>query len=284
MKKILILGLILTLTVLALSGCSDDTDCPTCPQFTQEGLAMFYANLYSNELSSFGILYGIDGKFVDVDSVKIDTFKMDIEQYFGEGMATYCSLGGGYKASSNSIDKISSITYSSGDTVELKIYTPSGMSQASVVILDDPNDSPVIYDWGVDYSTYDTVAQSTEISVAWAPISNADYYVVDWRFDHNHDGVRQDLDTTFSVTDTSFVVPDSLLGYDGRLYIYVYAINGPDLNDNGNLTGGVIKGRFNSITDEYFRIYIGTGDPYPPSFIGPREEEIIHKSYKDLLF
>lgn len=284
MKKLLIVGLIVVLFVLALSGCSDDTDCPTCPQFTQEGIALFYAYVYDNELNCFGMMYGLDGNFISLDSVIVDTFKMEIEQSFGEGMATYCSLeDGGFMGASKSPIDFSSAA-ASGDTVDLKIYTPNGVTESSVAVLDDQNDIPVIYNWPVDYP-YDTVAQSTEITVAWAPVANAEYYAVDWRFYHNHDGVPQNLDTTIAVsTDTSFVIPASLLGYDGRIYIDVYAINGPDLTDSGNLTGGVLKGRFNSITGEYFRIYIGTGDPYPPTTIDLSEKEIIHKSFKDLLF
>ena len=219
-------------------------------------------------------------------SVIVDTFKLEIEQSFGEGMVTYCYIdNNAFKVASKTPLAFSSdVAIVSGDTVDLKIYTPNGVTEGSVVVLDDQNDDPVIYDWLVDFP-YDTVAQSTEITVAWAPVANAEYYAIDWRFYHNHDGVAQNIDTTYTVsTDTSFTVPASLLGYDGRLYIDVYAISGPDFTDNGNLTGGVIKGRFNSIANGYFRIYIGTGDPYPPTFVGSQDEEIIHKSFKDLLF
>lgn len=270
MKKILFTGLILTFLILGLLiGCSDDNECTTCPD-TQEGVAIFYAGVYNGDLDCFGIVYGIDARFVDIDSAFIGTHELMYEQYFGEGMATYCTL-----------DENSNIPASSGQNYTIKLYTAGGTSQGSISLLDNNLDKPVIAEWAMDYP-YDSVAINTEIVVTWAEVAQADFYTIDWRYEYT-DGTYHEIDSTFITDDTTITIPASILNYDGRIYFDIYSVKGPEFNDAGNLNGP-IKGRIISSAYEYFRVYIGNGNPYAVGMELPDQEALIHKDIKDIIF
>lgn len=268
MKNKLLIGLFLMIAITLVIGCSDDDDCTTCPTLTQEGVAFAMADIYDGDVEFYCMMYDIDGSYANIDSVYLDDFKLEVRQYFGEGLASYAHTEEG------------DITgYSSGDSITFTIYAPNGVSQSSVDLLDYDTDRPLILDWEYEYP-YDTVALNTEVTVTWSTVASADFYAVDWEYNHNNSGANVRSYYNFTTTDTSFTIPASALDYNGRLYIDIVAVTGPDLNDPSSFTGDIFEGRFNSIAGEYMTIYVGDGNPYPES-AQQQDEEVGRKSLKE---
>lgn len=270
MKKLLLTGLILSVLIFGLLiGCSDDDECSTCPENTQEGVAVFYAGVHNGDLDCYGVVYGIDARFIDLDSALIGTHLLEQDQYFGEGMATYCGLS-----------EESNISASSGQTYTIKLYTPGGTSQGSVMLLEDDVDMPEVVDWRLNYP-YDTVEISTDVDITWGTVAKADFYTVDWSFEY-YDGNYHRIDSTFITNDTTFTIPGNLLDRNGYIYLDIYSIKGPEFDAVGNFTGK-IKGRIISAAGEYFQIVVGFSDPSVVGMEIPDHEEQNHKDFKDLL-
>ena len=270
MKATLLTVMIGITLLLIMASCSDD-DCATCSQ-APVGSATFASMIYDGSVRCYGRIIGSDGRIIDVDSVTCDGYPLYVRAYAGEGLETYCSVPDGTEIPGNS-----------GDTIEVVIYTPGGVTRGSTVLLDDDSDQPQVYDWLLGYP-YDTVPKSSEVTVNWSLVPKADFYVVEWYYEFDHNGTYDQSRNIVSTTDSSLVIPASQLAYDGRMYCYIYAVTGPGIYSPGNLTGGQISGRHNSMVYSDVTIYVGTGNAYPAGVRQAEEDLIPIRDPFDFLF
>lgn len=271
MKKYLLLGCLALAVLVMAIGCSDDDECPNCPEVTQQMVAYGYMQLYDGSLSMYCSVVGLDGLLPDVDSVKVGTELAEMEPYFGMG-------GGVYEVYySEDGDMMSKTAWSGGDVVPVTIYTPSGTAQASPVVLEYREDFPHVIGWDTAYPYTDTLALNEAFTLDWHPVELADYYMVTLDYSKDSAGVHVYTYETFVVEDTTYTHAAGLTPYNGYIYVDVYAITGPNyMTSTGNITGAVADGLIASLAYEYFTIYIGTGDPYPSPDIteDPAERQV----------
>ncbi|MCD6249253.1 MAG: hypothetical protein J7J98_02820 [candidate division Zixibacteria bacterium] len=253
MKKLLLLGMAVSLAAILIVGCSDDDDeCPTCPTDPQQGLVFGDMSIDGGELECWGMIVGIDGSVPDVDSIKLNTSLMELE-FGGEGISAW---NFDYEEPAGSL--------ASGDTVQVTFYMPGATATAQVKLLDYDDDRPTGFNYPTDYP-YDTVAIGDSIAVSWNAVSNADWYNVQMAYYYDSLGTHAELRESYYQTVTSIVVPASLLDYNGYVRVYVYPISGPMPDEGGNISGQVLKGAIVSSSYESIRVYVGTGDAWPSS-------------------
>lgn len=252
-KALIILGALLIVWSLTIIGCGDDDDCPACPDTKQKAVMFGQAQIYEGMLEFYGYVFGIDGLIPDVDSVKVDGHKADLEEGFGEGMGMawieYAGPAG---------------TLDSGDDIVINIYTPTGSSSCTITLLEDGVDDPVAIGWEMSWP-YDTVALGEAIEITWNRIPNADWYLFDYDYSYYNGSINvyQSNEPVY-LTDTTFTIPGSATGFNGYYYIDIIAATGtgPDATA-GNITGVVVKGVINSSAYSYFTVYVGDGDAWP---------------------
>ena len=244
---------------LIFVGCSDD-DCPNCPNADQTAVMFGEVEIDGGQIEFYGAIFGIDGGMPDIDSVRVDGELALIEDYIGEGIGSYMEY------QSNDLGD----PHTSGEIINIRVFTPTGMSECNAVALEDDADEPELIMEYSQYYPYDTVAIGTDISFDWHPVANADFYVVDVYYRW---GPEDDRTEYYTVTnDTTFSIPGSETQYDGYYYFYIIAAAGPNpLVDDGNITGDVVKGMINSYQSDGFDLYIGDGNPWD----GPVKSSII---------
>ncbi|MCP4570035.1 MAG: hypothetical protein GY841_20840 [FCB group bacterium] len=252
-RALLVLGMILVAASMAFIGCSDDEDCPTCVTTAQKAVMFGGGQLDDGELEFYCYLIGIDGLIPDIDSVKVDGQKADMESGYGEGGGMVWAE---YEGPAGGLD--------SGDDITVVVYTPTGTSSVTFTLLEDEVDDAQAIGWEMDYP-YDTVALDQSIEITWNSIPNADWYFFD--YDYSFDSAGTNVyrgNKEIYMTDTTFTIPASETGYNGYYYIDITAVAGPSPDaSTGNVTGDVVKGMVISTCYNSFQIYLGTGDAWP---------------------
>ena len=258
-KWFCVISALLTLS-LAFVGCSDD--CANCPNENQTSVMFGEVGVDEGQLEFYGMIFGIDGTFPDIDSVRVDGRLAELEGALEEGVGQYVR----YESPDNDNMHVS------GEIVYIEIFTPGGKSECNIKALEDDADEPeLIMDYSPDWP-YDTVAIGTDISFDWHPVTAADFYVVDIYYRWGPGDST--TDSYEIITDTSFTLPGSASQYDGYYYFYIVAVAGPNpMVDDGNITGEVVKGMINSSESEGFDLYIGDGDPYDGPVKSPVADE-----------
>ncbi|MBD3404247.1 hypothetical protein GF420_15260 [candidate division GN15 bacterium] len=272
MRKYLVLGVVLLAAIVLsqLIACSDDEDCPTCPTFTQQAVLVGEAQVDGGELEAYMYAFGVDGLIPDVDSVTVDGLRM-WSQLGGEGVMAWMF----------GMDTLT--TRTSGDSIDVHIYTPGGMCSCTMRLLEDDVDDPVILNFPDTYPG-DTVDADAAFDVVWSDVPNADYYAVMLESSWQDGGSWVYDDTVVISSDTVFTVPAERVANAGRLYVDILAATGPHpFQGTGNITGSVVQGAINSICYYGVRIVVVDGVTMAPA--GPdedpeaREREVISRVF-----
>ena len=257
MKKLLLISSLVAVLMLLAAGCSDDDECPTCPQFVQKALMMAEIETYDGEIQMWGSIFGLNGRLPDIDSVKLEGMDVEMHAAMDAGASYYYlqyNAGGEFSKPSD---------WASGDTVLVEVFTPDGKCESRCTLLDSEEDEPEIIGWSSNYP-YDTVEVNTSITIDWHPIDGADYYYLSVNYEYDSAGTYEHTSHWVEIHDTTYTIPASDLDYNGRLYMDLGPVSGPSMTSSaGNITGGFVKGWVVSTTYDYFTIYVGTGDPYP---------------------
>ncbi|UCD64719.1 MAG: hypothetical protein JSW34_04595 [Candidatus Zixiibacteriota bacterium] len=235
-------GLALVLT----TGCGDD-DCPNCPQdvdtVTVQKLRatgqvrQAYGNLYFE-----GSVRGPVNTVPEVDSVKIDGDKVDMELVVDRYSTSDIFWDLNYFAAESGL--------SSGDSVDVSVYTPFGVGICRVEVLDRDDDAVSFVDWQTS-PPYDTVDAGSEIEVAWNHVERADWYLYLLSSLNDQFMVRDEVHGYQTDTILTISAEDNALG--GNWVIAVSAMSGPYPEDGeGNfmendVVDGSICGCSNSI-------------------------------------
>lgn len=228
--KQLILTIGLSLMILALvAGCSDDEEnCPTCPTFSQTAVASGQAFLSQNELVVHAEIVGLQGQEAALDSVTVQGLPASLE--IGMMGTTYTHV----------LFEDSTLGLVSGDTIEVRFYTPEGVSSARTKVLRTPDDGVHVLS---GFQDYDSGATATFV---WSSSPNADWYRIRTTFmseDSTGALVRRRHAYVQSIDDTTFTIPGDSLSYVGSLELYLEVGTGADPSSgSGNITGGSVRG------------------------------------------
>ncbi len=268
MKRLILTVMATVLVTLIVTGCGDDDECPTCPTFAQLGTILARAAVAGGEIEFGGLLIGIDNKMLTLDSITFDGYQVDIsplaEGFMGYGFETWYP------------DELND--YQSGDTADIRIYTPHGVCTCAPVLLDVTADVPVILDWNLGYPNCDTVDIATEITVEWHTVENADWYIFYTNYIYDSLGITEaESDYFVGTTDTTITRPGSAIPYNGRLFVSVVAMTGPILDAmGGNVSCDIIGGSIHSmVMHGGFYIAIGTGGFSPGALAGDDPSEVL---------
>ncbi len=276
MKRLILIALAAILVAVIVAGCGEDDECPTCPTSSQLGTMLGQVVIDEGQIEMYGQVVGLDNKMLPLDSVTFDGYQVEVDA-IGEGWLAYW-IG------TSQPDELTG--YQSGDTADIRIYTPYGACTCAPVLLDEDQDIPAVEQWGLNYPNYDTVDVQTEITVTWHPVENADWYLFLTGYEYDSLGLTEAESEYFmGTTDTTITRPGSAIPYDGRLYVAVAAVTGPTLDaTTGNIQCSIIGGSIHSLTHESFTIYVGTGESNPGSRAGrdPSEELILEDMLRKL--
>ncbi|MCP4570034.1 MAG: hypothetical protein GY841_20835 [FCB group bacterium] len=259
-KSILISGLLLLICSLFFIGCSDDDECPACPELVQKGIVMGDVTLNSSYLGFSLYILGTDGFAPSINSIRFESQEVEFQSTYGEiGGMVY----GAYEGSSAG--------YNSGDDVDIYILTPTGTCSTTVSLLHDPDDEPEVIDWATNYP-HDTVAIGEEIEVHWHPVPNVDWYHLEFDYSYDSMGTHVYNDVETFTTDTTFTIPGSGTQYNGYYYLYINPVIGPRPDaTEGNVAGSALDGIIASSGYFNFQVYVGNGDAWPVG-IAPQDE------------
>lgn len=244
-QKIII---ILVTASLAVFGCSDD-DCATCPEGKQEASMFAIASLGDAQIQLMGYIFSIDGTEPALDSVTLGGWPVEIvytySYFIGNSLRLNRDAG----------------SYRTGDSIELKIYTPKGLCSSKIRLLDVHWDEPTILNHAVEYP-YDTVGIGEDIVVNWAASPTADWFAVNVVYECDSSGVHLERSDFHALTEPPFTISGSDLPYNGYVEMNVMAMTGAaPTTVGGNVTGVTIKGTFNSYAfSEQFKVYVGNGN------------------------
>lgn len=277
MKRLILTGMATILVALIVTGCGDDDECPACPTLAQLGTMVARAWVAEGEIEMGGELVGLDNKMLPLDSITFDGCQLEIAP-LAEGLFVYW-----FEAWHP--DELTG--YQSGDTADIRIYTPHGVCTCAPVLLDKNEDVPVVLDWSLNYPDCDTVAVETEITVTWHPVENADWYLFYTIYFYDSLGITEAESEYFiGTTDTTITRPGSAIPYNGLLYVTAVAMTGPILDaTSGNVSCDIVGGSVHSMAvHEGFYIAVGTGDPNPGSLAGhdPSEELTLNEVLQKL--
>ena len=247
MAKRLFATVLLLIALVGVFGCGDD-ECPTCPQSTQKASVWGRAYINYGELYSFGIISGIDGRIPEVDSVMFNGQS-------GMMWAGVADLGRGVFTTYSE----DPTQHSSGDSLNITFYLPTGTGTCYVKLLDLQTDVPVVMSH-LTHSPYDTIPLDQPTTIIWQKVANADWYALEWIYEYDSLGSYASSRFQSFQTDTSFTIPADGLSYNGELEVTVYAMTGPRTDvSEGNVSGSVIKGIISSSASDWLRIFVGTG-------------------------
>ncbi|MCD6249252.1 MAG: hypothetical protein J7J98_02815 [candidate division Zixibacteria bacterium] len=259
MKRHILVAMTFCLALILVVGCSDDDECPTCPAFVQKLIVYGQTTVDGSDLYLYTYVFDVDGDVPEVDSVKIDGNLCQTQTAY-EAVPIFVA---GHEGPAGSL--------ASGDNVSITIYAPTGSGTATVKLLDDDNDAPVGFNHPTD-SPYDTVAIGDSIVVSWSPVANADWYGVYRSYSYDSSGTHAYWSEQTWQTTTSITVPASSVSYNGYYYFSVMPSTGPRPDQAGNVSGSVVKGTINSMSDESLNVYVGTGDAYPGPTVSQEDD------------
>ncbi|MFH1373057.1 MAG: hypothetical protein ABII79_04605 [bacterium] len=277
MKRLILMGLAAVLAVLLIAGCGDDDECPACPTFEQLGTMLARAGIIGDTIEFGGQLIGVDNKMLQLDSVTLDGYQADIYP-LANGMMGYWF----------EVLRSAALTgYQSGDTADIRIYTPHDVCTCEPVLLNVMADVPFVLDWSMNYPDCDTVDIATEITVDWHTVGNADWYVFYTLYMYDSLGITNvESDYFVGTTDTTITRPGSAIAYNGLLYIKVIAMTGPMFDaTTGNVSCEIVGGSIHSMAvHEGFYIAVGTGGTSRGSLAGhdPLKELTLDKLLRRL--
>ncbi|MBU0985520.1 MAG: hypothetical protein KKA42_16725 [candidate division Zixibacteria bacterium] len=253
-KVLSIVGLLL---VVALFGtaCSDDDDvCPLCPVEQQ---VMVYGSVrIANGAPAFwAILRTTDATIPDVDSVLVNGQQCVLEDHYYdlEPMALHAR-----------IEETTVRTAAGGlalDSVEIEFYAPDGWASCYVTALDDDLDTAVIVE-PLPVSPWDTVAINDPIAVTWNSVDAAEWYMISYYYDFDSSGTIVWGRSRYiaSGTDTTYTIPGSMTGFNGRYHIRILTLTGPQPEQEGNIEGTVFGGQIiSSVHGPEISVIVGTG-------------------------
>ncbi|MBU0985521.1 MAG: hypothetical protein KKA42_16730 [candidate division Zixibacteria bacterium] len=256
MKRLLYLGSVLLLATLLITACSDDEDCPTCPDGSQTGIITGYLSFEDGGIHGYAMIVGMDGRLPAVDSVVVDGEKADLQASYSSGMPIFnVDIGEGGMIM-GSAAKPATV-----DSIPFRVYTPGGVSTAYCAVMEYPEDRPVVIVPDTA-SPYDTVAINDPINVIWHYSDAPEWFLVTYSYSYDSAGttVYGPYTSHWTLSDTTFSISGANTGFNGRYYMNVVGATGPNPDDAvGSFTGGTIRGVVASGVNESFTVYVGTG-------------------------
>lgn len=236
---------------LTMTGCSDDGDCTSCPELEQQAFMSGEIWLYQGDLLMKGGILGLDAPLPHIDSLLIAGERATIGASFDEAIWSYEINYAGPGADAG---------ISSGDRVDIKIFTGAGLCSSSPKVLDRLADKPIVIEWSTD-APFDTVALDSTIEIRWNRVAGADWYEVRTYCQYRtSQGWIDEWEETVRQTDTVHTLPDTAAAHNGYHQIVVGAFTGPYPNGTGgNISGGIVKGWLTSSALRRFEIFVGVG-------------------------
>lgn len=246
MKSLIII--LLALILISTLSCSDNDKSSLHEEF-QSDWFRGEAGISDANLHAFLSISNINKIDFEIDSARINSIFFDkniyddeIRFYLSDSSCFYSRYGNCYK---------------SGDIVNLEIFTSKGVCRSSIELLDHNYDQLNLLDLRRD--PLDTIALNTPIIIHWSKNPLIDYYEINYIYMFDSAGTLAKKYDVFKITDTSLIFPATDNIYNGIYAITIMSVNGPVKNDQGNITGGLIKGKFQSKIHETLSIIVGNG-------------------------
>ncbi|MDZ7860325.1 MAG: hypothetical protein U5O15_06615 [Candidatus Krumholzibacteriota bacterium] len=243
LKNRLVFLVLVVMAALFIVGCGDDDEVagPTSGPATFTNGEIY---TYSGNGLYFGVYMHVQGGgYPDIDSIKVDTALVDVDESYWWSYADPYWYAYYYEGKDPS-------DYESGDSVRVSMYGSGLSSSCNIKILDYDDDEPEI----ITPASGTTVDTSATVKVVWNKVENAEYYAIrtelytgSWEYNNTY------------TRDTTYTVPAEFTGENvDYFYVYVLSTCGPDpANYNGNWTGELTNGYLYSHSGyDYTRVYV----------------------------
>ncbi len=141
-------------------------------------------------------------------------------------------------------DNVDDTRLVAGDTAEMRIYSGTSQSSASVKLLNFTEDSTVI----IAPADGDSSNAGAAFTIIWESVPHADWYGLSLQYVWDIDLLRYTQMFIGSTPDTQFVIDGSMTLYNGSYDISVVPVSGPDPESTeGNMTGNAVIGTVYSL-------------------------------------
>ncbi len=284
MKK-LILYLFISMLILSINGCDDDSNDLTPPIGPESPRTLVTGAIILRPYVDFlCYMTPIYGQELEIDSVKLDDTLCKI------GKSYRYAYGNNYQHHAVYFNPDDFNNYNSGDFAEFIFYEGNTPASVSLKLLNLEEDKPTYVESLVD-TIFDVGA---EINLTWNKKEKADWYGI-WMIrvtGSGHDRVHSDFYAY--TTDTIFSVPTSQHMIDCSYTILVVSTTGPQPGAYSyNLQGRTILGSIYSYSDgARVDMIIGDGagygiDKQNPEYVKPSKlpvsyETIVSKLIENL--
>jgi len=264
--------------MILATACSDDDDCATCPA-GQRTIVFGDVDVYDGELEYWSVMWNTQAMVPDVDSVLVNGIKCQMQvNYFGEGgMALYAGLdeGGGMRVAAAELAM---------DSVEIEFFAPYGSALCVISALDEDVDTAALIE-PLPVTPWDTVAIDDPIELTWSSADAAEWYMLYYYYYYDSAGTTVYGNSIYLPvgTDTTYTLPGSLTGYNGRYRFRVYSMTGPRPDQSGNVAGSAFGGVISSsVSGNAIYVYVGNG-MYNPPVSGTAAYEQENASKRDIM-
>ena len=246
------LATLFLMTGLLIVGCSDDDECPACPESSSaSGFVTGSIYLDPGAYLDYLWVYGQGAVPPNIDSVKVgdslieqDDIDYDYEEDYHDSFweIYFYEDGDNYM-------------YEHGDMATVTIWGEGQSSTAQVIVLDDDMAEALVT--SPEYDA-DTISSGESVDVYWNSVEYAQYYAI---FVEVRDVVNDNttwyykfdyaIDTTYTVT------PDMLTDSVYYFYVNVTPFTGPDpRTGQSNWSGDWLDGTLYSFGEsDWVRIY-----------------------------